>query len=124
MIIGLGTDIVEIARIKKMVEAHGTIFLDKIFTDVEKINIGKRKHTAPYWAGRWAAKEALSKALGCGIGENCAWKDIEITNNDLGAPTMSLLGDALHTATQLGVKQINVSITHEEHYACATVILC
>ena len=123
MIIGIGTDIVEVVRMETMITEHGDSFIKKIFTLNEKKESGKRKDPAQYFAGRWAAKEALSKALGCGFGEYCGWKDITILNADNGKPELTLSGTALRTSQKLGVNSIHLSISHEKHYACASVVV-
>lgn len=124
MTIGLGTDIVEIARIKKAVEKGGGAFLEKVYTGQEISAYMKRNRSGDsYLAGRWAAKEALSKALGCGIGENCSLTDIDIYETPSGAPALALSGNAKKYADTLGVNNILVSISHEANYAVATVLL-
>ena len=123
MIIGIGTDIVEIARIAEMLDEHGDAFKKKIFTPAE-INEGtNRKSISQYFAGRWAAKEAMSKALGCGFGAKCSWQDIEVINNQAGKPEIKLSGRAMQTAADMNLSVSHVSISHEKHYACSTVII-
>ena len=123
MIAGVGTDIVEISRIKEMLEKNGPSFIDRIFTESEKNEAGKRKNSPEYFAGRWAVKEALSKALGCGIGASCEWKDIETVNNPDGKPGTTLSGKALQAAARLEVADVHVSISNEKDYACAFIVL-
>lgn len=123
MIIGIGTDIVEVFRIEAMIGEHGESFIEKIFTDQEKGESLKRQDPAQYFAGRWAAKEALSKALGCGFGAQCSWRDINIINAPNGRPEMTLEGNALETSNKLGINHIHLSISHEKHYACASVVV-
>ncbi len=123
MIIGLGTDIVETARIAKMLDEHGDAFKAKIFTENEINESETRKNIPQYFAGRWAAKEALSKALGCGFGAKCSWQDIEIINNSAGKPEIQLSGRALKTSNEMNIQGYHVSISHEQHYACATVVV-
>lgn len=123
MILGLGTDIIEIFRIKASIERHLGAFLEHVFTPDEIAEASKRKDRMQYYAGRWAAKEALSKALGCGIGANCGWHDICILNGIHGAPEMTITGKALESASAMGLKKIHVSISHEKRYAAATVII-
>ena len=95
MTIGLGTDIVEIVRIKKAVEKGGEAFLEKVYTPQEISSYAKRNKSGySYLAGRWAAKEAFSKALGCGIGENCSLSEIDISETPSGAPALELSGNA------------------------------
>lgn len=123
MIIGLGTDIVEIARIATMLDEHGDAFKKKIFTDAEIREGATRKNSPQYFAGRWAAKEAASKALGCGFGAKCSWQDIEIINNRAGKPEIKFSGRALETSKDMNISGCHVSISHEQHYACSTVIV-
>lgn len=124
MIIGLGTDIIETARIEKLVERRGDTALERVFTTAElEKSKTKGKAIAQFRAGRWAVKEAMAKALGCGMGEKCSWQEIEVMNLDTGAPTVTLSGTTKTTADNLGVKQIHVSISHEQHYASAVVVL-
>lgn len=120
MILGVGTDITDCARIEKSVERHGEHFLRRVLTDAEIAQYDG----ISYLAGRWCAKEALSKALGCGIGADCAFEDIQILRDSrTGRPVASLSGAAERTAAALGVKRIHVSISHEKLHAVATVIL-
>lgn len=124
MIIGLGTDIIESARLASSIERSGQAFLDRVFTPGEQAEAEKRKKAKlTFLAGRWAAKEALAKALGCGFGEKCSWLEIEVAPNPDGKPIMTLSGNTLSTADRLGVKTILLSISHENHYVCATVVL-
>ena len=124
MIIGLGTDITGISRIKKAIDKGGESFLKKVYTPQEISSYTKRNCSAvSYLAGRWAAKEALAKALGCGIGENCSLTDIDVAELASGAPALVLSGNAKKYADFLGVNNIFVSISHEDDYAVATVVL-
>ncbi|MBQ9803217.1 MAG: holo-ACP synthase [Lentisphaeria bacterium] len=122
-ILGLGTDIVEINRIEKLLAAHPGRFEERICTPQELASAGTKRGRVTFFAGRWAAKEAAAKALGCGIGKNCAFTDISVINDAAGKPEMSFTGAAAATAAACGVKNIRVSISHEAHYAVATVIL-
>ena len=120
MVIGLGNDITECARIQQILEKHGPLFLDHFLTPREKEESSGR---LSYYAGRWAAKEAIAKALGCGIGEHCALTDLEILNDPQGKPEVTLSGAARATADRLKVARIHISISHEQHYAVATALL-
>ena len=120
MVIGLGNDITECARIQQILEKHGPLFLDHFLTPREKEESAGR---LSYYAGRWAAKEAIAKALGCGIGEHCALIDLEILNDPQGKPEVTLSGAARATADRLKVARIHISISHEQHYAVATALL-
>ena len=94
MITGIGIDLVEIQRIRQMIKRFEQSFLDRVYTPAEQREAGYRHDPAAYYAGRWAAKEALGKALGCGIGSRCAFTDIETTNSPTGKPVMTLSGEA------------------------------
>lgn len=122
MISGLGTDIVRVSRIRAMIDEHGDEFIARVFSEAEQQEALKRRDPAEYYAGRWALKEALAKALGCGIGEKCGWKDVSTRNLDNGRPEAILSGRALQTALAQRVAAIHISISHEQEYACATVI--
>ncbi len=94
MIIGIGTDIISLERIEYALEAFGSKFLQRILTVRERnyfIEIHNKENKIAYLAKRFAAKEAISKALGVGIGENLSFQDIEISNNDLGKPIVTLV---------------------------------
>ena len=119
----IGTDIVEISRIAEALERHGEQFKKRLLTEAEIALASTRKDAVTFYAGRWAAKEACAKALGCGIGAECALTDVEILNDAENAPYLLLHGAAEKRAEKLGVKHIYVSISHEKEYAVAFVIL-
>ncbi len=124
MIVGIGTDIVETARIAGTLSEHGEAFEARIFTEAERAEAAERKANAQYYAGRWAAKEAVSKALGCGFGPRCSWLDVEILNNSDGKPVAKLSSTAAATANAMAGKwSLHVSISHEKTHACAMAIL-
>lgn len=123
MITGIGIDLVEIQRIRQMIKRFEQSFLDRVYTPAEQREAGYRHDPAAYYAGRWAAKEALGKALGCGIGSRCAFTDIETTNSPTGKPVMTLSGEAAKTMAELGGKTIYISVTHEASYAIGNVII-
>ena len=124
MIIGVGTDIVEIARLQKSLQrASGDLFLQHVFTAAEQAGAPEsERQKFAYYAGRWAAKESLSKALGTGLGSRCLLREIEVLRTDNGKPVMTLFGAAAQTAADLGIRRLHVSISHEHAYACAIVI--
>ena len=122
MIIGIGTDITEVSRIGELLEKSGR-FKERTFTAAEQQKCDQHKESAASYAGHWAAKEACAKALGCGIGAECALTDVEILNDAENAPYLLLHGAAEKRAEKLGVKHIYVSISHEKEYAVAFVIL-
>ena len=118
-ILGLGNDIVEIARLRQSIERHGAHFINRLFTQKEQDYCYKFKDPAPHFAGRFAAKEAISKALGTGFGANLSWLDLEILNDELGRPVVTL-SDPLQT--KLNHPHILVSISHSKDYASAVAI--
>lgn len=119
MIVGIGTDIVEIARLAKSLEN----IKEHCFTALEIAYAEKFRDSVPHFAGRWAAKEAFAKALGTGFGESCAWLELEIANDCKGKPEIGISGTALQTFTALGGKTVHLSISHEKNYATAFVII-
>lgn len=115
MIQGLGTDIIEIDRIRDSIKQHGLHFLNRLFTQKELDYCYKFQDPAPHFAGRFAAKEAIAKAIGTGFGEELAWHDIEILNDELGKPIVSL-GDKVKRG------KVFLSISHCVNYATATAL--
>ena len=114
-----GVDIIEISRIREVLNSYQSRFLKRIFTDVE---ITYCRGRAPNLAGRFAAKEATMKALGTGV-RGVSWKDIEISRKDSGAPYVLLHGRAARRADILGLKDVSLSISHSRDYAVAFVVL-
>jgi len=123
MIIGVGIDIVEVERIKAAWDAHGERFLNRILTEAEKAYCLKFAGSALEVAGRFAAKEAFSKAIYTGMAQGVHWRDIEIINEPSGAPKMTVKGKAAEHAESLGVNRIHVSISHTHQHAAAVVIV-
>jgi holo-[acyl-carrier protein] synthase len=95
MIIGLGSDLIDIRRIEKTLEVHGERFVARLFTDVERAKSDRRANRAASYAKRFAAKEACSKALGTGLSRGVYWRDMGVVNLPSGAPTLKLTGGAL-----------------------------
>ncbi len=123
MIVGIGTDIIKIERMQALFERHGKAFVERVFTEPERIEAATRSKPIEYYAGRWAAKESVSKALGCGIGKDCAWHDIHIRNTPHGSPEFTLSNNAAAKAAAINAKHFHISISHEKEYACAIAIL-
>lgn len=123
MIKGVGIDIVERARLCHALDSDG--FKQRVYTpaEIEMGDTKKRLASVSFWAGRWAAKEALSKALGTGIGAQCSFQDIEVLSNEAGAPQMTVSGAAKKRMEEMGARKIMLSISHERSYAVAMVIL-
>jgi holo-[acyl-carrier protein] synthase len=113
-----GIDSVRIDRIEETVERFGARFLDRVYTEREQSYCEGRPHSL---AARWAAKEAVAKALGCGIGD-VRWDEIEILSDHHGAPTLHLHGAAAQLAEARNLHQWAVSITHETGHALAFVV--
>ncbi len=120
MIIAMGTDIVEINRIEKAAK-NNTKFIDRILTPREMDVLASKHDRSSSLAASFAAKEAVSKLLGTGIGE-VSWHEIEILNNSKGAPYVILSGKAKEISTQMDIDEILISITHDKRTAFANVI--
>ena len=118
MIFGIGTDIAQVNRFEKWVE-NPQMFM-RFFNPAEIMEKGSLAAKCQHYAARFAAKEAAAKALGCGIGE-VSWQEIEILNDEFGAPVLHLHGKAAERAEALGLSVWSVSITHLKEYAAATV---
>jgi holo-[acyl-carrier protein] synthase len=127
MIIGLGSDLIDIRRIEQTIERHGDRFLDRIFTAVEREKSDKRAQRAASYAKRFAAKEACAKALGTGLRRGVFWRDMGVVNLPGGKPTMSLTGGALQRLNEItpaGMEPIvDLTITDDFPLAQAIVIL-
>jgi holo-[acyl-carrier protein] synthase len=122
-IVGHGIDIIETARIKRSVEEHGEHFLERVYTRGEQEYCARnRKRYFEHLAGRFAAKEAVLKVLGTGWRGGIAWTDIEILPEPSGQPKITLSGECLRIATQLGIVHWHVSISHIETHATASAI--
>jgi holo-[acyl-carrier protein] synthase len=127
MILGIGSDIVDIRRIEKSIERHGDRFLSRIFTAAEQAKAERRVKRIDTYAKRFAAKEACAKALGTGLRGGVFWRDMGVVNLPSGRPTMQLTGGALErlkAITPPGFEaRIDVSITDEWPMAQAYVII-
>ncbi|MEM6330486.1 MAG: holo-ACP synthase [Planctomycetota bacterium] len=122
MIFGIGTDIVECLRIAKMVERHGELFISRVYTEHEIAYCSARNAATQHYAGRWAAKEAVLKALGTGWVKGIGWRDIEVQNAPGGAPLVRLRGGARDMFELTGAKRIHLSISHCRSHATAYAI--
>lgn len=120
MIVGIGNDIVHISRIAESVERYGKQFLDKVFTADEQAYCNSRHNHAQHYAVRFAAKEAFSKAIGTGWTEEFSWKDISVTRNSEGKPSIALQGTL---AERWAKHAIHLSLSHTTDMALATVII-
>ena len=122
MIVGLGLDISEIDRIEAAIKRHGAPFIERLFTPAEVAYCESHKGKYERYAARFAAKEAAMKALGTGWSHGVRWRDIEVTREPSGKPTLRLAGAAAQIAKRMGVKNISLSITHSGNLALAEVI--
>ncbi|MBV9083576.1 MAG: holo-ACP synthase [Acidobacteriaceae bacterium] len=122
MILGIGTDLAEVPRIRRTIEQYGNRFLNRVFTDAERTYASRKANAAERFAARFAAKEAGMKALGTGWSQGVTWRDIEVVNEPSGRPTLRLSGVALEIAEHSGVKRISVSLTHISEVAFAVVV--
>ncbi|QSX38045.1 MULTISPECIES: holo-ACP synthase [Shewanella] len=122
-ILGLGTDIVEIERIRAQLERGGERLARRVLTEAELARFAASAQPERYLAKRFAAKEAAAKALGTGIGRGVSFQHIETDNNADGAPVLSFSGGAAERLAAMGGNRIHLSIADERHYAVATVIL-
>ena len=127
MIIGLGSDLIDIRRIERALERFGERFVNRVFTDIERAKSDRRKERAASYAKRFAAKEACSKALGTGLSRGVFWRDMGVVNLPGGKPTIRLTGGALArlenmTPDRHGA-QIHLTITDDFPLAQAFVII-
>jgi holo-[acyl-carrier protein] synthase len=127
MIIGLGSDIVDVRRIAKVIERHGERFLARIYTPVERAKAERRANVMETYAKRFAAKEACAKALGTGLRAGVFWRDMGVVNLSSGRPTMKLTGGALARLKAITPAdceaRIDVSLTDEGPTAQAIVVI-
>ena len=121
MVAGIGIDVVAVSRIKRAAARSGGRFLNRVYTGREREYCLARRDPYPCLAARFAAKEAVFKALGNGLA-NCRWQDVEILQAPTGTPFVRLSGGAAAIARALGVKQVLVSLAHEKEYAAAFAV--
>jgi len=122
MIFGTGLDIIEIARIRQSLDRYALKFEERIFTPAEIAYCRSKANPFPHFAGRFAAKEAVLKSLGFGMGAGIRWKDIEVLNQKTGRPELHLTGKGKELADSLQVKRIHISISHDQTHAVAQAI--
>lgn len=123
MILGIGTDLAEVGRIRQSIEQFGDRFLKRIYTERERAYAAAKANAVERFAARFAAKEAGMKAIGTGWRRGVTWKDFEVANEPSGRPVLALSGVARQIADGLGVSRISISLTHTEEIAFAIVIL-
>ncbi len=121
-VVGIGTDITECLRIAQMIERHGELFVSRVFTPAEIDYCRSRRMATQHFAGRWAAKEAVLKAIGTGWKRGISWRDIEVRNTPGGRPVARLQGGTREMAEKLGVRCVLVSISHCRSHATAYAV--
>jgi len=123
MILGIGIDVIDIARIGHSIERYGEHFLRRVYTPAEIAYCWRKRRSAESFAARFASKEATAKALGTGIGFGVTWKEMEVGREPSGRPFLLLHGRAAQIAAQQGVRHSALSLTHTDTQAWAQVIL-
>jgi holo-[acyl-carrier protein] synthase len=122
-IVGIGIDLVDCARIESSIARFGDRFLQRIFTEGEIAYAQSMKFPARHFAARFAAKEALSKAFGTGIGKAMGWRDLDVRKKESGEPYVVLSGGAEKMAKESGVTKVWISLSHTDESGMATIIL-
>ena len=122
-VLGIGVDLVECARIQHSLDRFGDRFLHRVFTEGEIAYSQSMKFPARHLAARFAAKEALSKAFGTGIGKAMGWKDIDVHKKPSGEPFVVLEGGAKQLAADRGVTKVLITLSHTDNHAMAMIVL-
>ncbi len=123
MISGIGIDLVEISRMKKLILNYQERILNRVFTAQEKAFCEKKANKFQHYAARFAAKEAFLKALGIGLGKDIHWKDAEVKNTKEGSPILIFSQNVKQKLKKLRIYKVYLSITHERNFAISLVIL-
>lgn len=122
MIAGVGIDLVELKRFAAALRRQGAPLLKKLFTPAERRYCDSRKNRIPHYSARFAAKEAVLKALGTGWSGGIRWTDVEIVRDKSGPVTVRLAGRAKETAARRKIRRVHLSITHAESHAAAVAV--
>jgi len=122
MILGIGVDIVQVDRLRKSIERYGERFLRRIFTEREVRYCLQCARPQERFATRFAAKEAVLKALGTGWQRGASFAEVEVRTDDLGAPAIVLKGKTLEISRGLGIERIHISLSHDQTYAVANAV--
>ena len=122
-VLGIGVDLVECARIRHSLDRFGDRFLHRVFTEGEIAYSQSMKFPARHLAARFAAKEAISKAFGTGIGKAMGWKDLDVHKKPSGEPFVVLEGGAKQLAADRGVTKVWITLSHTDHHAMAVIVL-
>lgn len=121
-VLGIGIDVVEVERIASSMAEFGERFAARIFTAAERAYCEAQPRPELHYAARFAAKEAVAKAFGTGIGRELAWLDMEITRRESGEPALLLSGGGKAYAEMRGIAEVKISLTHARHYAAANAV--
>lgn len=119
---GIGIDVVEVERIESSMSEFGDRFAEKVFTDSERAYCDSQRRPGIHYAARFAAKEAVAKAFGTGIGKDLGWLDMEIARKESGEPGLVLSGAGKAFAERNGITEVKISLTHAHHYAAANAV--
>lgn len=123
MIVGIGVDLVEIARMERALKRHPVRLVERVFTEAEQRECKDRVRPAMHYAARFAAKEAFLKAVGLGLRGGMRWRDIAVVHAPSGKPDLVVTGRAAERMRELGARRALVTLTHTDNHACAVVIL-
>jgi holo-[acyl-carrier protein] synthase len=123
MIFGIGTDLVEVSRVEKILQKWGDKFLAKVYSQNEIDYCRKKAFPSIHYAARFAVKESFLKSLGIGLGMGVKLRDIEVVNNEQGTPVLNVQESIKARLDKLGINKIHVSITHTREHAQAIVVL-
>ena len=121
-VIGIGVDLVQVARLREVMGRHADRFVRRVFTETEAAYCRRGARAAERFAARYAAKEAVMKALGTGWSGGIAFRDIEVVSAPSGAPAIRLAGEARRHAERLGVRRIDLSLSHTADHGVAMVV--
>lgn len=122
MIVGVGTDIVDVNRIEKVYQKQTTAFAERLLSEKELLEFEHQLHPERFLSKRWALKEAVSKALGTGIAQGVRFKDMTIAHKESGQPFLVLLGSTLDKANELGITDWAISVSDEKYHTVAFVV--
>lgn len=120
---GVGVDVARVGRFRRLLDEGKAAVIERIFTPQEQSYALAKKDPAPHLAARFAAKEAFLKALGLGLRQGMAWRELEVTRDPLGKPSLELSGRAAEIFRERGLTRLHLSYSHDGDYAFATVIL-
>ncbi|WP_404419857.1 holo-ACP synthase [Marinospirillum sp.] len=123
MLVGIGTDLARIQRFSDLLERRGEAISRRLLTPSEQAGLAKAPNPGAFLAKRFAAKEALLKALGTGLRDGLGWQQLEVSNDELGKPLISLSGRAAEMAAEKGVARVHLSLSDEQEHALAFVVL-